>query len=247
MFQNVEKGNLLILDPGSVTEHDIEMMAALDVHPPESEYKPGDLLKLRLDQLPAYIPARFGGAPNQVPLVWKVRFVISKWAFQVMSLLESSGAQQFVGIDNMIASVERTKLSPHEYTKAILYVHAFPHGLNPDSALFIEERNRKGIRTTERFYVREEVPQWPVVLDEARARYIGFDPSESRSSFSWNLAPDLYRDGENIGKPFVHEYATVDTMANNGLERLLFDPRIRSERTPIDPEHPLLVKRGADD
>lgn len=239
MFHNVEKGELLILDPGAITEHDLELISALGFHPPNTEYSPGDLLRLRVDALPAYMRARFPN-PHEIPPVWKVRFVISKWAWNLMSILESEGSSFISGTDHAIARVEQSKLSPHNYTDAILYIHAYPHGLNPDSTLWLEERNKRGVRTTERFFVREENPQWPQILDEARAHFVGFDPSTARTPISWNLSPDLYQDGENIGKPFVHEYSTVDLMCSNGLERLLFDKRINKERVQIDPEHPLL-------
>jgi hypothetical protein len=243
MFKNEEHGRLLILDPGRVTEHDLEIIAALDIHPPSTEYKAGDLLKVRVDRLPSHVRMRWR-SPDEIPLVWKVRFVISKWAFNLMSILEQAGTDTFSGIDQAITRVESTKLSHHRYNDAILYLHAFPHGMNPDSAIFLEEKNAQGARTTERFFLREVNPAWPVILDEARAPYVGFDPSDARMPITWNLAPDLYRDGENIGKPFEHEFATVDVMANSGLERLLFDKRIRKERAPIDPEHPLLVQHG---
>lgn len=245
MHENKEAGSLLLLDPSMVTEKDVELMTALDQYKPATNYRPGDLFTMVREQIPSWIVTKYG-SPHEIPIVWKVRFVVSKWAWTLMSILQSNGTDWAMGPDHAAAQVERSKLPAHRYYDALIYAHAYPHGINPDSAVFLEEVDKKGRPNTRRIFFREENPEWPVILDEARAPFFGIPTSSSKAPFTWNLAPDLYQDGENIGKPFRHEDDTVDALCMSGLERLLFDKRIRKERVVIDPEHDVFKKAAGE-
>lgn len=237
---NQEKGSILLLDPAAVTEHDIEIIQALDQYPPQTEYQPGDLFYVR--ERPSYMNVKYRD-PLEMPQMWKVRFVISKWAWYLMSIIETQGTDFVKGPDHAVALVDRAKLKNIHYYDPVIYAHAYPHGTNPDSAAWFEERDSKGRVIMERVYFREVLPAWPVILDEARAQYFPIDPGVSRAPFMWNQAPDLYQDGENIGKPFRHEDATVDAICMNPqLERVLFDRKARKDRLLLDPEHDIFRK-----
>lgn len=200
-----------IIDPHGMTEADLTMISAMAEHPPVSKFKPGHICHLK--EATYYLKQ----TNELIPRLWQVRFVISAWQQEIMKLVHGSRST-IQGIDHAVAILEAAGFHEVNYTKPILYCHAFPHGLYPDSAAWIHERY------LQRIPFMEQNQNWEVILDEARAPFVGFDSMGLRAPFTYDLAPDLYQNGEAIGRPFSFEEATVQTAAMLGLEEIMFRP-----------------------
>jgi hypothetical protein len=201
-----------IIDPRAMTEADANMIAAMAEHPPHTKFKAGDL---------CYITE---ATPYQrhssrlIPRMWQIRFIISAWQHELMRLVHSHNLGTIQGIDHAVALLEQQGFYATKYTRPIMYCHAFPHGIYPDSAAWIHERNLKLIP------FRELNQPWTNILDEARAPFMGYDSKGLVAPYTYDLAPDLYKNGENLDRPFSFEEATVHTAALLGLEEIMFRP-----------------------
>ena len=220
-----------ILDPDSLTMADEEMLAAMAEYVPNTKFKPGDLAYLT--EAPPYLRSM----RRLLPRVWQVRFIISKWAHELMQL---SHAYSVRGVDHAIALLDKQHFDPNKYDQPVLYVHGYPHGLYPDSAAWVPERILR------RVTLREQNQAWNTILDEAKAPFVGYDCHHLAAPYIFDQAPDMYSNGENLGKPFSFEEATTHTAALLGMEEVLFKPvdpfQINSKRA-IDPEHDIFKKR----
>ncbi len=196
-----------ILDPTSVRYQDEELLLAFDEYPPKTKFKPGDLAIIQ--DVPEYLALRCTDIPN----IWQIRFVISTWMFELMRLVHSDDP---VGIDHAVCLLEeRFGLTPERYFRPVIYAHGFPHGLNPDSATWFPERALR------RIALRSSNEDWPVILDAARAPLLGYDESRMIAPYNFDVAPDLYANGESLGRPFHFEEAAVHSAALLGLEEAL--------------------------
>jgi hypothetical protein len=234
---------LNIIDPSGLTPSDGEFIDLMLEHQPKTSLKEGDIVKLK--EVPPYVRSRLNMQRRLIPVFWKVRFIVSAWAFEVHNLAHHY-PDSVAGIDHAVAMLESQGQLPEDrYTKAVVYAHAMPHGMWPDTAFWFPRRVLKKVT------FREMNPGWPTVLDEAKAPFVGYDDEQIARPFIFDMAPDLYGDGENIGKPFEHEEETVHTMCLLGMEPFLLgdyadgvDPYYFSERKPlIDPEHDIFEKK----
>jgi hypothetical protein len=221
---------ITIVDPRSMTIADEEMVIAMQEHPPQSRFKAGDLAYL--SEVPAYLR----NTRDLLPRVWQVRFVISTWAHEIMRLVHSE--EYLMGIDHAHALLERQRLNPASYEKAVIYAHGFPHGMYPDSAAWFPERVLRKV------VLRDTNQQWVQILDEAKAPFHGYDGANLLAPYTFDLAPDLYSKGENLGRPFSFEEATVHTAAELGLEEVLFRPvdPYYIQKKAIDPQHDIFKR-----
>lgn len=209
---------IMIFDPKAMTEEDEELIVAMDEYPPSTKFRAGDLGYLV--RMPQYLKHR------TVARVWQVRFIISRWQYELMRLVNTLPVR---GIDHAITLLDQQGFMDQEYRKPILYCHAFPHGMNPDSAAWMPETSLR------RWSLREYNQEWETILAEAHAPYQGYDTKHLLTPYTYDLAPDLYGNGENLGRPFSFEEATVHTAALLGMEEVMFRPK--PEHYRIDPEH----------
>lgn len=171
---------------------------------------------------------------RQVSRIWQVRFVISMWtygAYRAALRLQQAGTWgQALAIakgDVYTMLRDHNDVPPKMYKKAIVYAHSFPHGMYPDSAAWFYAKNLLP------FTVLTNHEGWPLILDSAGAPYGGID---SPLHVTFDLAPDHYRKGSAIGRPFEFEDAAVHTMALFGYEEAMM--------LPVDPRsHRPLIER----
>lgn len=202
---------LNIIDPSSINEADLTMISAMAEYPPVTKFRKGQICHLNE-------ATHFLKQTNKlIPRLWQIRFIISAWQYEIMRLVHGSRSA-IQGIDHAIALLEAAGFYEVNYGRPIMYCHAFPHGLYPDSAAWIHERYLT------RIPFQEQNQDWEVILDEARAPFVGFDAQGLRAPYTYDLAPDLYQNGEAIGRPFSFEEATVQTAAMLGLEEVMFRP-----------------------
>jgi len=217
---------ITIVDQSSMTMADEEMIVAFGEHMPESKFHPGDLGYLT--EATSYLKQR----GKTLPRLWQVRFIISMWQHELMALAHTHNG--LMGIDHAHSLLQSRGMVEMNYRKPMLYCHAFPHGMYPDTAAWIPERALRKIS------FREQNQQWQRILDEAKAPFVGYDTSHLMAPYIYDLAPDRYSSGENLGRPFSFEEATVHTAALLGLEEVMFRPvdayYINSNRI-IDPQH----------
>jgi hypothetical protein len=212
--------NLNIIHPNDMSEDDIATISAMDAHPPRTKFKPGDLAYLRsVPQRLAFLKGDRG-----IPQFWEIRFVVSLWAYELMLAVHSAPYLGFAG------ALERIHVPPNEYSRPMIYAHGFPHGMNPDSATWFNEPDLRRVK------IRQDTQDWRTVLDCARAPFHGIDTDNLCAPFIWDIAPDCYNSGENIGSPFSYEEATMHTASLLGLESALVVP-IRPWVHGIDRDH----------
>ena len=231
-----------IIDPDEVTPEDVELLALFDEVPPHSKFRPGDLAMIK------QVTEQLRLTRDSLPPMWQIRFVVSRYAFELMR--RCRGGVRAIGLDHAVAQIEATAVQALEHrgvrlptaedikkwsSRAVIYAHGFPHGNNPDSAAWFPESCLR------RLALRGENVDWRNVLDEAHAPFLGYDEGGSSAPFIFDVAPDLYSSGENLGVPFSFEEATVHTAALLGLEnafmRRVTPDEVHSGLVVIDPYH----------
>jgi hypothetical protein len=229
---------LQILDADRFTADDALLLDLMLDHKPRTSLEPGNIVQL------VQVPPRLQGGLHRtglaghLPAFWKVRYVLSLWAW---SILRAANERTAPTIDALITEVEH-ELPPHAYRRPMVYAHGYPHGAWPDSATFFAERHLRRVCINDGDI--NDLVEWPVVLDEAKASFHGYDTSAFHTAFHLDLAPDHYREGENIGRPFDHEAAAFDTACVLGLEEKMMVPtpvHLIGNPRWLDPDHDALV------
>jgi hypothetical protein len=209
-----------ILDQRSMTQADEEILSAMTEYPPATNLKKGDLVYLT-ETTPYTRISRIG-----VPRLWQVRLVISAWTFELHRIAQDPYHKP-AGIDYAIGVLEAQNFPRSKWRKPIVYAHGYPHGNWPDTASWFPERVLRKIT------FREATQPWERILDEAQAPFRGYDASQLVVPYTFDLAPDMYSAGENLGRPFSFEQDTAHTIALLGGEEILFRP-LKKE---LDREH----------
>jgi hypothetical protein len=219
---------LTILQEEFLTSNDEELMQALTQYRPRTKIKAGDFVML--DEIPAWLKNR-----PILPRCWKVRFVITAYAYHLMQLVEHHGGQ--LGLDQAISFLEAQPYpAPRDYRKPMVYATGYPHGEYPDSAAWLPEPSLR------RTIYKETQMAWFDIVNEAGAEYRGFDSEQFKSRFALDFAPDNYKDGNNLGRPFVAEEPLVNTLHFLGLGEMLEVPHVQGEPDrvrPLDRDHPI--------
>jgi hypothetical protein len=221
-----------IIDSRSLTQHDEELIQAMAQHRPRTRFKAGDYAYIK--EIPYYLKRRH----LELPQIWKIRFVITAWAFELMSLAMERGGN--IGMDQAIALLDKTGFDPAAQNREpIIYAHGAPHGNYPNTAAWIPER------VLRRLMFHEKNVPWTTVLHDARAPYYGYDPDKIATPYCFSLAPDDYSMGQKIGKPLQHEEDITHRMCLAGLEESLMIP-IRTDgsrkRAALDRHHDVFVE-----
>lgn len=221
---------IIIVDPMAFTPDDEELLALLAEYPPKTKFRRGDIGMLIGD-----IPTRMREKLDSIPRFWEVKFVISKWAREVMLTLHSR--IDIVGPDHLRDIItSHGGLPEWRYERPVFYCVGYPHGKNSNTACFIDEANLKRVN------YRNPIQEWPDTIQEAGAEFYGYDVEKMVKPYSFAYAPDDYSHGVSLKHPFRHEEATVQTMCVAGLEEHLFDNIVVGRKRNLrrlDPENPI--------
>lgn len=225
-----------ILNSYGLTTVEEELVTAMEEHTPDTKFRPGDLAYLL--HAPDYVRIKF----ETVPRFWKVRFVVSQWAHELHQMAHAD-PERVMGVDHAVALLEaQGSLTERNYNRPWIYAHGYPHGRYPDTASWFPERALR------RVMLRENNQEWETILDEAKAPFLGYE--DMAAGFAFDLAPDLYAKGENLGRPFYHEEDTFHTACLLGMEEPMMkpvDPYIvgsEFDKGPLDPDHDFLASRA---
>ncbi len=218
-----------VIDPNDFDDVLLDHIEQMDRYTPHTSLRAGDLCTLKKTTPQLLFKNRL------LPRMWQIRFVISAWAFELMCILHE--ANHSVGPDEALNRLEmKTRMRPNEYRRPLIYAHGFPHGMYPDTAEWFE------LQHLQKTCLIAPTEEWPTVLDAAKARYRGYDRQAFTSNITLPVAPDHYKKGENIGRPFDYEHGAVHSVALMGLEQVVFqaaDPYEINRGVWVDREHDL--------
>lgn len=187
-------------------EMDEELLQAMLLYRPDTRFKDGDFALLM--EYPNYLIRKFKGL---VPRVWKIRMVITSWAWD---LLKVASVHQGVITAKQAIRLLESQRGLGEFTHwghPLIFATAFPQGWYPNSAAWIPDRFMR------RLIRRQAHQKWSVMLPEQKADYRGYDTDTIRTNFMFDLEPARYQDGRDIGRPLEAEEAMVQTLYLSGL------------------------------
>lgn len=201
----------------SLSEADIALIEAVSYVAPDTSLGKSDICVLARPNRKQCMRR------DPVANMWQIRFVISGWtygAYLAAYKLQRDGTWHDClrahknDVFSMLQALNH--VPPSQFRSAVIYAHAFPHGLYPDSAEWFYETHLRP------YALRSSHEDWPLILDSAKALYVGH--ADQPLAVSLDLAPDMYRDGENLGNPFSFEESTVHTLALLGHEEFMVKP-----------------------
>lgn len=214
---------LRILDDSNPLANEIVRDTML-MWPPRTNLAPGSLVSLKA--LPTKLQKGLACVDGLLPSVWKVRYTISMWGYMIMKEAQNpqfwNKHEDILMIDRLIDYVGATVPQQH-WRQPLAYVHAMPHGLYPDSAMYVPEKHLRVIAAVTDGTAETLVP-WEVVTDEANTHFLGYDVTHYRTGFDFDMAPDDYASGEPVGV-FEHEEPTIHTLCILGYEEDLMAPK----------------------
>lgn len=189
------------------------LLESLDYIKPETSFRPGDIAILT--RAPRYLAM----TKQEVPVSWQVRFVISAWAYmaygRAISLSQQGiweeALEHYKG-DLLTLMDHEVDLPKAKWKTPVIYAHGFPHGEHPDSAAWFRESNLR------RMAIRSPNAEWEQILDESRAPYVGI---EAPLGVVFDVAPDLYANGENLDRPFSFEEDPYQALCILGYQRTM--------------------------
>ena len=212
------------------TEGEEELLAALTLYRPATRFREGDLAILL--EVPSHLRKR-----PVVPRIWKVRFVVTRWAWDLMKVATLHGGN--LTASQAIMLLESYKhLEQHEYRRPLIFATGYPQGDYENSAAWLPEPLLK------RLIRRETTQSWERILYNAHADYRGYDTEQFRTNFVLDLEPNNYKDGRSLQRPFDEELPLVHVLHSAGLGPYLELPYINNEPDrlqPLDPEHDQLA------
>lgn len=227
---------IVLIDPRSVTPLDEELLSVCAEYPPRTRFRRGDLALITGD-----IPLKLRRDHERIPRVWEVRFVVSKWAREAMLTLQSTLGADLRGPDQLRSFIDNCGgLGEYQRETPVIYAHGYPHGIYPNSLAWLPEHQLK------RIPFRDPIQPWRDVVESAGSHFYGYDSNGLVKPFGWELAPDDYSHGSNLGRPFNWEEPNVETLCLGGLEEHLFDPIIIGQtrrRKKLDPDHDFLQEK----
>jgi hypothetical protein len=225
-----------ILDERMLTMRDEELIEAMAMYKPRTRLKEGDFVILT--DIPSYMHSR-----EVLPRCWKVRFVVTYWAYDLMRMSAAYGGA--ISITEARFMLERAAgHNAYDFRRPMVFGHGYPHGEYPDTAEWLPERLLR------RTVFREETMPWVEIVHEAGARYLGYDAEQIATRFVLDLAPDEYKNGSNLGRPFKQEEPLVNTLHFAGLGEMLEVPYVVGERhriREIDRDHDMFTNDQEDE
>jgi hypothetical protein len=191
-----------ILNPHGTTPEDEAIIDTLASVPPKTKFQTGDLALLQ--EVPRHLQH-----VEAIPRMWEVRFVVSRYQFEMHRLLHQTGGM----LDYVIAHVETTRRVPrHKQEDPIVYAHAFPHGEWPSSAEWFPGH------CLQRLALRAPTEDWEPILDEFSSPFLGYDSSLFGAGVVLDLAPDIYGDQRPKRRPLGLEESAFHRVCLLGLE-----------------------------
>lgn len=212
---------LRVFDDSRDVENEI-VIDTMMMYPPSTRVEPGTLVTLKA--VPSRLQRGLFCVGGYLPSVWKVRYTISLWGYTVMKEAQSERYWDdgYFRFDLLIDHVS-AMLPQGSWKQSLAYVHAMPHGMYPDSALYVPERHLQivpGVADGN----AETLAPWEEITDEANTHFLGYDVSRHFTGIDLDMAPDDYCAGEPVGV-FVHEEPTIHTLCILGFEEDLMVPK----------------------
>lgn len=194
---------------------ELELLAAIDVIPPRTIFKIGDIA--HLIHVPPWLHSRTN-AEGRLPYIWQIRLIVSKWAYEcwcVTNNLRREGVwydavEHYGSVAKLLAT--ETRIPTGQRYEPVLYAHGYPHAAWPNTASWFSPRHFV------RDYVKSPHENWEVILDAAHTEYMGIHPLVAPNGFAIDLAPDLYAQGQKFSNPFFFEESSFNTLSALGYE-----------------------------
>ncbi len=227
------KLSVAVIDELKLTPDDEEMMQAMAMYKPRTRFAEGDFVMLM--RVPDHLRAR-----EVLPRCWKIRFIITYWAWNVLRINKQYGGKISYQQAMMMLEDYRQVNGGQEYRKPMIYCHGYPHGMYPQSAAWIPEDCLRRTMFT------EFNQSWEEIVDEAQAPYLGYDVEKLRGSrIEFEVAPRNYRDGRNLKHPFrAEEPLTNQLMGIPHMDEIMETPIINAnphKLVQLDEDHDIYV------
>lgn len=191
------------------TPDEFEFLDNMQAYPPKTSFKPGDLGMIRR----RYI----SGSHEAFPKIWQVRFVVSKYQYQMHEIIHRYPGIGFDHAHDFLPFDDRLFCDP------MVYAHAFPHGIYPNTCHWFEGFELK------RMMLRAPTEDWEPILDEFETPFLGVDTSGLGASFHLDLAPDRYDIAARRKNPLSFEEGAFHSACLVGLEETMVLPSISDD------------------
>lgn len=172
-----------------------------------------------------------------VPRTWKVRFVVTLWAWQLMKAATECGGA--ISLDEAVWLLETaSKQTSQRANKAMIFATSYPIGKYPKTVQWLPEQ------LTRRTTFREPTQNWNEIINELGADYRGYEVDDDRN-FVLDLEPNDYNLGKSLDRPLRAEEAMTHDLYLAGLEDWIEFPYEANEPdrlAPLDPEHDIFAK-----
>jgi hypothetical protein len=216
-----------VLSPYGLTEEDEELLHLLSLYTPRCKFREGDIALL------THVPEYMKKGRTKLPKFWKVRFVITRWAWDLVKVATHYGST--LSAEQAMTLLENFKhYEKNEKREPLIFGHGYPHGKNKGLVTWLPYQYlRQTIHS-------EPTEPWEGIVHEFSAEYAGYDDNEIKRSFHWDLEPNNYHDGRNLDHPLVAEEPLVQKLYMAGLGSHLESPYIIGEPDrlrPIDRDH----------
>lgn len=212
---------VIYLNEFGPTPDEFEFLDNMREYPPKTKFKPGDIGAVRAELLIGII--------DSFPRIWQIRFVVSKYQYHMHEILHRYPG---IGFDH---AHEFLPMDDRLFCDPMLYAHAFPHGLYPNTCQWFEGFELK------RMPLRAPTENWEPILDEFETPFLGYDTSGLGASFHLDLAPDRYDIAQRRKNPLSFEEETFNSMCNFGLEETMVVPAVSDDEFLWD-EDDILVR-----
>lgn len=226
------KLNIQVLDEKMLTVDDEELIEAMAMYKPKTMFREGDLAFL------LGIPDYYSDRPF-LPRVWKIRFIVSYWAWNLMRLLTDRGGSMTLAQAKFYMEQNKYLHGGKEHRKPMIYAHGYPHGMYPDTAAWLPESMLR------RTVMTELTQEWRPIVEESDAPFLGYDMDTHNSRFVLDIAPLKYGTGPKRKNPFrAEESLCNDLYKIQGMDQLLEIPMYPNEQDRVrrlDPDHDIYV------
>ena len=204
-----------ILSDKPLSMHDELLIQEMTRYRPRTKIKEGDVLYLMA------VPPWLWHQRDEVPRWWKVRFVASYWAYHIMSVATKVGGGVTVDHARQLLRGAANHVRGNARLPMVFAVPV-PHGENANSAVWLPVELLK--RTT----LYEPNQHWRHIVEEFKTAYRGYELRPD-IAFHFDLEPDDYAKGQNLGRPLRAEEDLVDDMCAQGFETSLHVPYKKHE------------------
>lgn len=216
---------LIFLNQHGPSPDEFDFLDNMAAYPPRTTFKTGDLALLRRKYLEEDTITS-----HVTPRMWQVRFVVSRYQYEMHQIIQRHPG---VGFDH---AHDHLGIPEKKYRDAVIYAHAFPHGIYPNSCRWF------GYRELKRMMLRAPTEEWAPILDEFETPFLGYNDGGIGTSFHFDLAPDRYDIAQNKQSPLSFEEDTFHSACMFGFEKMMVAPReVAFHRRETDRDTGLLL------